>query len=67
MLYCKNLQRKYNWNVSNIVLVYVSTTGSVLTIKNIERENAGSYECVASNNLPPDVSREDTLQLRIPI
>jgi hypothetical protein len=23
-----------------------------------ERENAGSYECVASNNLPPDVSRE---------
>ncbi|CAC5387296.1 HMCN [Mytilus coruscus] len=36
----------------------LGTTGPILSIKDIAREAAGSYECVASNNLPPNVSRE---------
>ncbi|VDI44358.1 Hypothetical predicted protein [Mytilus galloprovincialis] len=36
----------------------LGTTGTVLSINDIAREAAGSYECVASNNLPPNVSRE---------
>ena len=54
------------YKISTLKLAYFSVTryqGEVLTMKKVQRHQMGAYLCIASNDVPPAVSKRIILNV----